>query len=201
MGLWRLWVCAGSYQFLSLLTVFLFGAAALRGVCVLLRRLAGMCARRRSHFFSLRRKEVTQKRATPLSASPFALLRGQPAVLGLGGVSLELATLWLRQSRALIRPALRSSAQTEGRRRDSQQPKPKAQSPKPKAQSPKSKVQSPKSKVQSHAGHHSIPSWVPRIVRASLAERSKSFSGWCGCPARVAAPRSAGLGGSGLATV
>ncbi len=33
-------------------------------------RLAGMCARRRSYFFSLRRKKVTQKRATPLSASP-----------------------------------------------------------------------------------------------------------------------------------
>ena len=31
--------------------------------------LAGMCARRRSHFLSLRRKKVTKERATPLSAS------------------------------------------------------------------------------------------------------------------------------------
>ena len=35
-----------------------------------------MCARRRSHFLSLRRKKVTQERATPLSASPCAALRG-----------------------------------------------------------------------------------------------------------------------------
>ena len=31
---------------------------------------AGMCARRRSNFLSLRRKKVTKERATPLSASP-----------------------------------------------------------------------------------------------------------------------------------
>ena len=48
------------------------------------------------------------------SAAPRPALRyGQPAVLGSSGVSLELASL--RQSRALIRWPLRSSAHTEGR--------------------------------------------------------------------------------------
>ncbi len=43
---------------------------------------------------------------------PFATAQGQPAVLGQSGVSLELAAL--RQSRALIRFDLRSSAQPDG---------------------------------------------------------------------------------------
>ena len=70
-----------------------------------------MCARRRSNFLSLRRKKVTKERATPLSAS-LRFATGQPAVLASSGVSLELASL--RQSRALIRWPLRSSAHPEG---------------------------------------------------------------------------------------
>ena len=74
---------------------------------------AGVCARRRSNFLLLRHKKVTKEKATLLSVSP-ALRSGQPAVLGAGGVSLELAPAALRQSRALIRHPLRSSAHTEG---------------------------------------------------------------------------------------
>ena len=43
---------------------------------------------------------------------PFACAQGQPAVLGKSGVELELAAL--RQSLALIRFYLRSSAQPDG---------------------------------------------------------------------------------------
>jgi hypothetical protein len=52
-----------------------------------------------------------QKKGDPAVCVP-SLRCGQPAVLGPAGVPLELAAL--RQSRALIRLALRSSAQTEG---------------------------------------------------------------------------------------
>ena len=61
--------------------------------------------------YTRRQKKVTKEKATPLPASP-ALRSGQPAVLGSAGVELELATL--KQSLALIRLDLRSSAQSEG---------------------------------------------------------------------------------------
>ena len=56
-------------------------------------------------------KESKQRKGDPTVCVP-SLRYGQPAVLGQSGVSLELAAL--RQSRALIRFALRSSAHTEG---------------------------------------------------------------------------------------
>ena len=75
---------------------------------------AGECARRRSNFLSRRRKKVTKERATPLSASlRFAsgnLRCSRPA----GSRSNSLRCASLRQSRALIRWPLRSSAHTEG---------------------------------------------------------------------------------------
>ena len=74
---------------------------------------AGMCARRRT-FFSCVAKKRRQKKATPLSASlRFAsgnLRCSRPA----GSRSNSLRCASLRQSRALIRWPLRSSAHTEG---------------------------------------------------------------------------------------
>ena len=73
-----------------------------------------MCARRRSNFLSRRRKKVTKERATPLSASlRFAsgnLRCSRPA----GSRSNSLRCASLKQSRALIRWPLCSSAHTEG---------------------------------------------------------------------------------------
>ena len=54
------------------------------------------------------------KKGRPHCLRPLRFATGQPAVLGFGGVSLELASL--RQSRALIRQTLRSSAHPEGQR-------------------------------------------------------------------------------------
>jgi hypothetical protein len=54
------------------------------------------------------------KKGRPHCLRPLRFATGQPAVLGFGGVSLELAAL--RQSRALIRQTLRSSAHPEGQR-------------------------------------------------------------------------------------
>ena len=56
-------------------------------------------------------KESHQRKGDPTRCVP-ALRFGQPAVLASSGVSLELASL--RQSRALIRWPLRSSAHREG---------------------------------------------------------------------------------------
>ena len=46
------------------------GVALLWALCFVLTAEAGMCARRRSNFLSLRRKKVTKERATLLSATP-----------------------------------------------------------------------------------------------------------------------------------
>ena len=75
---------------------------------------AGECARRRSNFLLLRQKKVSKEKATPLSASlRFAsgnLRCSRPA----GSRSNSLRCASLRQSRALIRWPLRSSAHSEG---------------------------------------------------------------------------------------
>ena len=60
---------------------------------------AGMCARRRSNFLSLRRKKVTKERATP-SLRPLRCATGQTCGGALAGCAVELALL------------LRSAAQT-----------------------------------------------------------------------------------------
>ena len=87
---------------------------------------AGECARQRSNFLSLRRKKVTKERATPLSASlRFAsgnLRCSRPA----GSRSNSLRCASLRQSRALIRWPLRSSAHTEGMGEPNSQTAPRA---------------------------------------------------------------------------
>ena len=73
-----------------------------------------MCARRRSNFLLLRQKKVTKEKATLHAASlRFAsgnLRCSRPA----GSRSNSLRCASLRQSRALIRWPLRSSAHTEG---------------------------------------------------------------------------------------
>ena len=56
-------------------------------------------------------KKSKQKKGDPTVCVP-ALRSGQPAVLGAGGVSLELAPAALRQSRALIRHPLRAAGAT-----------------------------------------------------------------------------------------
>ena len=63
------------------------------------------------HLLFLRRQEKKAKEGDPTVCVP-ALRFGQPAVLASSGVSLELAAL--RQSRALIRWPLCSSAHSEG---------------------------------------------------------------------------------------
>ena len=76
-----------------------------------------MCARRRSNFLLRRQEKVTKEKATLHAASPHALagvwgnLRcSRPA----GSRSNSLRFTALKQSRALIRWPLRSSAHTEG---------------------------------------------------------------------------------------
>ena len=80
----------------------------------LLRAGAGCSPRRATHFLLLRQKKVSKEKATPLSASlRFAsgnLRCSRPA----GSRSNSLRCASLRQSRALIRWPLRSSAHTEG---------------------------------------------------------------------------------------
>ena len=87
------------------------------GGCLLIGRCAcakGGCRDMRpaAHLLFLRRQEKKAKEGDPTVCVP-ALRFGQPAVLASSGVSLKLASL--RQSRALIRWPLRSSAHTEGR--------------------------------------------------------------------------------------
>ena len=84
---------------------------------------AGLSPRRATHFLLLRQKKVSKEKATPLSASlRFAsgnLRCSRPA----GSRSNSLRCASLRQSRALIRWPLRSSAHTEGMgRRTAEQP-------------------------------------------------------------------------------
>ena len=87
---------------------------------------AGECARRRSNFLLLRQKKVTKEKATPLSASlRFAsgnLRCSRPA----GSRSNSLRCASLRQSRALIRWPLCSSAHTEGMGESNSQTAPRA---------------------------------------------------------------------------
>ena len=92
---------------------------------------AGECARRRSNFLLLRHrmagpKKVTKEKATPLSASlRFAsgnLRCSRPA----GSRSNSLRCASLRQSRALIRWPLCSSAHTEGMGEPNSQTAPRA---------------------------------------------------------------------------
>ena len=75
---------------------------------------AGLSPRRATHFLLLRQKKVSKEKATPLSASlRFAsgnLRCSRPA----GSRSNSLRCASLRQSRALIRWPLRSSAHPEG---------------------------------------------------------------------------------------
>ena len=80
----------------------------------MLRAGAGCSPRRATYFLLLRQKKVSKEKATPLSASlRFAsgnLRCSRPA----GSRSNSLRCASLRQSRALIRWPLRSSAHTEG---------------------------------------------------------------------------------------
>ena len=92
----------------------------------MLRAGAGCSPRRATHFLLLRQKKVSKEKATPLSASlRFAsgnLRCSRPA----GSRSNSLRCASLRQSRALIRWPLRSSAHTEGMGESNSQTAPRA---------------------------------------------------------------------------
>ena len=104
---------------------FSIGAGGLFGSMPWLRPSAGMCPRRGT-FFSCVAKKRRQKKATPLSASlRFAsgnLRCSRPA----GSRSNSLRCASLRQSRALIRWPLCSSAHTEGMGEPNSQTAPRA---------------------------------------------------------------------------
>ena len=95
-------------------SAFLISARGLFGFMPLQWTGAGFSPRRATHFLLLRQKKVSKEKATPLSASlRFAsgnLRCSRPA----GSRSNSLRCASLRQSRALIRWPLRSSAHTEG---------------------------------------------------------------------------------------
>ena len=90
------------------------GARGLFGLMPLHGAGAGFSPRRATYFLLLRQKKVSKEKATPLSASlRFAsgnLRCSRPA----GSRSNSLRCASLKQSRALIRWPLRSSAHTEG---------------------------------------------------------------------------------------
>ena len=98
-------ICAGSYCFCSVFFWALIGPHAfVEG--------GGRESPGRRGTFLCFAKEKYPKERRPHCLRPLRFATGQPAVLGFGGVSLELASL--RQSRALIRQTLRSSAHPEG---------------------------------------------------------------------------------------
>ena len=114
---------------LEALVAYALAAMFLGACCVLvLRAEAGVCARRRSNFLLLRhriagRKKVTQEKATPLSASLCCASGNLRCSRPAGSRSKSLHCVALKQSRALIRWPLRSSAHTEGRgHRTAEQP-------------------------------------------------------------------------------
>lgn len=114
-----------------------------------------MCARRRSNFLSRRRKKVTKERATPLSVTP-TLRYGATCGARAGRGPRKLASL--KQRAALIRPALRSSARTEGRESNSQ-------------------------KTNSHTGHHCVRpgAWAQMGPSEAKARRDVWVPSPCGC--------------------
>ena len=98
-------ICAGSYCFCSVFFWALIGPHAfVEG--------GGRESPGTRGTFLCFAKEKYPKERRPRCLRPLRFAPGQPAVLGFGGVSLELASL--RQSRALIRQTLRSSAHPEG---------------------------------------------------------------------------------------
>ena len=74
----------------------------------------GVCARRRSNFLSLRRKKVTKERATLQAASLRCATGNLRCSRPAGSRSNSLHCVALKQSRALIRWPLCSSAHPEG---------------------------------------------------------------------------------------
>ena len=75
---------------------------------------AGLSPRRATHFLLLRQKKVSKEKATPLSASLRFASGNLRCTRPAGSRSNSLRCASLRQSRALIRWPLRSSAHTEG---------------------------------------------------------------------------------------
>ena len=107
-------------------SAFLISARGLFGFMPLQWTGAGFSPRRATHFLLLRQKKVSKEKATPLSASlRFAsgnLRCSRPA----GSRSNSLRCASLRQSRALIRWPLCSSAHTEGMGEPNSQTAPRA---------------------------------------------------------------------------
>ena len=158
-------------------SAFLISARGLFGFMPLQWTGAGFSPRRATHFLLLRQKKVSKEKATPLSASlRFAsgnLRCSRPA----GSRSNSLRCASLRQSRALIRWPLCSSAHTEG-------------------------MGEPNSRTATRAIASLGPilqAQAPRVGRSSgWVERSDDPCGCSavlGCPAPVAAPAAGRLRG------
>jgi len=145
-----------------------------------------------------------QRKGDPAVCVP-PLRCGQPAVLGPGGVSLELASL--RQSRSLIRLNLRSSAQTEGvgaRNTNSRQPNTKPEYLKKQGHAMAGPCLSWSSlSWGSVFGIRTAPSWLGRAAQMEagsgpqLFERSEFCgpppeSSSAGCPKRSVGTQTAG---------
>ncbi len=84
------------------------------GGVLFLRAEAGVCARRRSNFLLPRQKKVTKEKATLQAASLRCAAGNLRCSRPAGSRSNSLHCVALRQSRALIRWPLRSSAHPEG---------------------------------------------------------------------------------------
>ncbi len=105
-------ICAGSYHFC--INVFIRRSVCGCDCMPRLRAEAGSRPAGESLSFASP-KERNQRKGDPTVCVPCADATGQPAVLGFGGVSLNSRRCAsLRQTRALIRQTLRSSAHPEG---------------------------------------------------------------------------------------
>ena len=92
----------------------------------MLRAGAGCSPRRATHFLLLRQKKVSKEKATPLSASLRCASGNLRCSRPAGSRSNSLRCASLRQSRALIRWPLCSSAHTEGMGESNSQTAPRA---------------------------------------------------------------------------
>ena len=85
--------------------------------------LAGICARRRTHFLLLRQKKVSKEKATP-SLRPLRCATGQTWVVALAGCAAELTARW-RASFKQLRQVSSQSMRAATRMPTPQAPRPR----------------------------------------------------------------------------
>ena len=152
---------------------------------------AGMSPRRATHFSLLRQRKVSKRKATLQSATP----AGQTCVGAFAGCAVELATRW--------RAALGQPRRVRSRSMRAKAPMPPRKRPAAGAARRGWAAEQPDSQTATRAIAALGPVCASRgaCARAVWAERS---DGPYGCPLAGSlqdAPRSAGFGGSGLASV